>query len=244
MTKPPQLKALIIDDEKDAVIGLRTMLQDFCEGVEVVGEAYSAIEGLKLIRHFNPDLIFLDVEMPGGNGFDMLEALQDRSVRVVFTTAYDNYSIRALRADADDYLLKPLDIDDLQNAVEKVRRIVGKTRPRDHSLSPEEYRLRLNSQKGIVFVSCSEVVHIEGDGRYSTVYTSAGEQYVVTRNLGEFEEELTRFRFFRVHKSHLINCRHVERISHADGGFVELSNGQSIEISRRKKAEFIHLMES
>ncbi|HEU4717302.1 MAG TPA: LytTR family DNA-binding domain-containing protein [Bacteroidia bacterium] len=233
------VRVLIVDDEADAVAGLRTMLRDFCTGVEVVGESSSAIEGVKLIRRLQPDAVFLDVEMPGGDGFSLIDSL-DKANRpaIIFTTAHREYAISALREQAFDYLLKPVDIDELQNAVEKAKNFLASRNSRE--LQPgEEQRMRVSTPEGIVFIPLSEIIHIEASGRYSIVHSVHAGSHTVTRNIGEYEEELTGSGFFRVHKSHLVNCRHALRISSADGGFLELSNGRSIEISRRKKSEFM-----
>lgn len=235
------LKAVLIDDERDALFALRKLLEEFCEGVEVCGEATGALAGLKLIRQFDPHVVFLDVEMPGGNGFDLLDTLKQQPVNVVFTTAYEQYAINALRAGAVDYLLKPIDIGELRDAVKRVRARIE----REGALlkSPtEEYKIKISQQGGTFFVPCNDVLYVEGEGRYSTIYLADGRKYLVSKNLKEFEDELLRHRFFRIHKSFLVNCRYVTRITHSDGGFVELSNGKQIEISRRRKMEFQEFM--
>ncbi len=234
------LRAIIIDDEEDAVFSLRRMTETFCTAIEVVGTGTNAISGLKAIRELNPDLIFLDVEMTGGSGFDLLDAIPEKKFEVIFTTAWANYAIEALRNDAADYLLKPIAIDELRTAVERVRR--KKENRAEVKPTRDDYKIKITDQLGTVFLRCEDVLLFEGHGRYSTVYTVNEKRYTVSKNLKAFEEELTDCRFFRVHKSYLVNCKHVARIIHADGGFLELSNGKQIEISRRKKTEFSEFM--
>lgn len=232
------LRVLLIDDEKNALTALRKMLEQFCPDVTVVGEAQTALEGLRLIRQCEPDLVFLDVEMPGGTGFDLLETLDKRTFTTIFTTAHEQYSIPAIRAGAVDYLLKPVSLDELRNAIKRV----NDQREKSVTVASGEQRISISNTDGTWFVSANDVVCIEGDGRYSRFFLTDGKDHLVSRNLGELEEELGAMHFFRVHKSWLVNCRHVKQISSADGGFAVLSNGKEIEISRRKKAEFMRMM--
>lgn len=237
------MKILIVDDERTALAGLRVLLSEFCENAEVVGEASSAIEALKLIRTNRPDLVLLDIEMPGGNGFEMLEALDEHQrPHFIFITAHAEHSIRAVRAGASDYLLKPVDVDELVAAIEHVRKKLNK-QEEEPLASVSGHRVRISDNRGIQFVPVSEIICIRSDGRYSVISLISGAEHTVAKTLGDFEMELNAHQFFRVHRSYLINCRHVESISHTDGGFVEMKTGKSIEISRRKKAEFIRLME-
>ena len=233
------LRVLLIDDEKNALTALRKMLEQFCPDVTVMGEAQTALEGLRLIREHNPDLVFLDVEMPGGTGFDLLETLDKKNFATIFTTAHEQYTIPALRAGAVDYLLKPVSLDELRGAI---KRVVS-TNEKRGAAQAENLRVSISNSEGTWFVAATDIVCIEGDGRYSRFYLADGKEHLVSRNLGELEEELGPAKFFRAHKSWLVNCQHVKQISSADGGFAVLSNGKEIEISRRKKAEFMRMME-
>jgi two-component system LytT family response regulator len=232
------LKTLLIDDEKNALTALRKMLEQYCPDVAVIGEAQTAFEGIRLIRQLEPDLVFLDVEMPGGTGFDLLETMEKKTFAIIFTTAHEQYLLSALRSGATDYLLKPISLDELKNAVKRVLATKEKI-----NTTKENLRVSISNSGGTSFVAAADIVCIEGDGRYSRFYLLDGSEHVVARNLGELEEELSKAKFFRVHKSWIVNCRHVLRISSTDGGFAILSNGKEIEISRRKKAEFMQLMQ-
>lgn len=233
------LRAVLIDDEKNARIALRKMLEQFCPGVTVIGEAQTAIEGLMLIRKESPDLVFLDVEMPGGTGFDLLDAIDRRGFATIFTTAHEQYTIPAIRSGAFDYLLKPINLDELRNAVARI----AEAQQKNAEPGAKEDVLTISNAEGTWFVSPADVICIEGERRYSRFYLADGKEHVVSRTLGELEEELSTGRFFRVHKSWLVNCAHVKHISSADGGFAVLSNNKEIEISRRKRAEFVRVME-
>lgn len=233
------INAVLIDDEKNARIALRKMLEQFCPDVLVVGEAQNAIEGLMIIRKLEPHLVFLDVEMPGGTGFDLLDAVEQRTFTTVFTTAHEQYTIPAIRSGAVDYLLKPINLDELRSAVARVVQERKRTTPPTSSAEV----LTISNADGTWFVPPAEVICIEGERRYSRFYLADGQEHVVSHTLGELEEDLVKVGFFRVHKSWLVNCAHVKHISSADGGFAVLSNNKEIEISRRKRAEFIRLME-
>lgn len=233
------LKAVLIDDEKNARIALRKMLEQFCPDVAVLGEAQNAMEALLLIRKVEPELVFLDVEMPGGTGFDLLDAIEKRTFTTIFTTAHEQYTIPAIRSGAFDYLLKPINLDELRSAVARAMELQKKTA--QGSAATEV--LTISNAEGTWFVPPSEVICIEGERRYSRFYLTNGNEHVVSHTLGDLEEELVKAGFFRVHKSWLVNCAHVKHISSADGGFAVLTNNKEIEISRRKRAEFIRMME-
>lgn len=232
------LRALLIDDEKNALSALRKLLEQFCPEVHVIGEAQTALDGLRLIRQQNPDIVFLDVEMPGGTGFDLLEALDKKNFSVIFTTAHEQYTIPAIRAGASDYLLKPVSLEELRAAI---HRVSGKGKA--GLATTEDFRVSVSNNKGTWFVPVTDIIYIEAEGRYSRFFLTGGVEYPVSKNLGELQSELAHMKFFRVHKSWLVNCRHVMRIASSDGGFAILSNGKEIEISRRRRADFMRMME-
>jgi two-component system LytT family response regulator len=232
------IHAVIVDNERDAQEALQALLAEFCPEVNVKGTASSALEAIKIVNTVDPDLVFLDVEMPGGGGFDFLESSSGRKFSVVFTTAYKEYAIKAIKYGAMDYLLKPIDPTDLRALVD---RILEKNKEKARS---EKYKVTLAHKDAIVVVPATDIVYIRADDRYSTVYLHSGSEHTVSRNIKEFERELSSQRFFRVHKSYLINCDHVKQINRIDGGFIELMNGREIEISRRKKAEFLRFLKS
>ena len=242
------IKAVIIDDEQAAVEGLATMLKEYVEGVEVIATANGIVDGIKTIVNLKPDLVFLDVEMPYGNGFDVLEAIPDKTFEVIFVTAYDHYAIKAIKHSAVDYLLKPIDIDDLEKAVEKAKEASEKDNNQRYDTLLENMRgtrplkLALPTLDGFLYIPVEHICRIEANGSYSDVYLDNGEKHIVSRNLRWYEELLDPSVFFRAHKSHLLNLKRVKKYSRAEGGQVEMEDGSIVEISRRKKDDFQKMM--
>jgi two-component system LytT family response regulator len=243
------MKAIIVDDEKNGREILQSLLQKYCKEVEVVATAEDPEEAYALILRHQPDVLFLDIEMPNGNGFSLLEKFSSIKFQVIFTTAYDSYAIQAIKFHALDYLLKPIDIDELKMAVENVKKIQNgkdnENRYADFLVSEKAGitgRIALPIKEGVVYLTIKDIIRVDSDGSYSTFYTSDSKKYVVSRNLGEYEEILPESLFFRAHKSHLINMNKVKKYIRADGYFVEMEDGSKVEIARRKKDEFLQLM--
>lgn len=234
-----KLTALLVDDEEHAIDGLYELLKLYCPEVEVIGTARSVQEAVPKIVAQKPDIAFLDVELPEGDGFDLAEVAASTGASLVFVTGHSEHAQRAFTVDAIHYLLKPVSYKELRVAVE---RAALRREKRVLQSSETPYKIMISGTSGIQFVNAADVTGIEADGRYSTVHTRDGNRIVVTRNVGEFETELVSRGFFRVHKSWLVNCKHVKRFLNADGGTIELSSGQSILLSRRRKAEFLELM--
>ncbi len=220
-----QLKVLLIDDEPKAIITLDAMLKEFVENVNIVGTANNALEGIKLIRKFKPDLVFLDINMPNLDGFDLLELLETRDFKVVITSGHEKHALRAIKNKVDDFLLKPINLEELEKVVHSIAKDLEKG-------SKERLGLIKLVDKGVtVFIKQDQIKYIHADGRYSEV-VSTDKKFLITKNLGEFEEELDKKVFFRVHRSYLINRNFVKNISSSDGGFITLDDGTEIEISR------------
>jgi two-component system LytT family response regulator len=242
------MKAIIIEDEKKGREILQKLLNDYCGDVEVVATAADAEEGYEMIRRHAPDLVFLDIEMPGGNGFELLEKFDEINFHIVFTTAYDSYALKAIKFHALDYLLKPIDIDELCAAVAHAQKILNRPQPVQYREFIETRKLDYNGRislpvkEGLIYVKLSDIVRIESDGGYSTFYILDGSRHIVSRNLKDYEDILPADSFFRVHKSHLINIRRVKKYLRNDGYFVEMEDGSTIEIARRKKDEFLQAM--
>lgn len=243
------MKAVIIDDEKKGRDILLKLIQNYCKSVNVVALGTNADEGYELIIKHNPDVIFLDIEMPNGNGFSLLEKFEEIQFQIIFTTAYDNYAIKAIKYHALDYLLKPIDIDELQLAVESVKKIIeSKSVSNRYSEFLTSRKLELSGRlavpvkDGIAYLTVADIIRVESDGSYSTFYTSDAKKYVASKNLGEFEEMLPSKEFFRAHKSHLINVKKVKKYIRTDGNFVEMEDGSMVEVARRKKDEFLQIM--
>ncbi len=241
------LSTLIIEDEKKSRELLRELLEQYCSNAEVVGEAASVKEAKELINQCHPKLVFLDVEMRDGTGFDLLKQLGKIDFKIIFVTAHAHYAIKAIRFSAVDYLLKPIDADELKEAVNKAE---GEMQ-NDHSHhingfltnleSQESSRLAVPIKDGVAFLEPHNIIRLEADGTYTHIYTTQG-KYTAIKNLKEYEEMLLNFNFFRSHHSHLINLKHVKAFNRMEGFFATMSDGTSVEISRRKKGDFLKVM--
>ncbi len=242
------IKALIVDDEEKSRITLKNLLAMYCPNVDVLELCDSVTSALKFIDERMPDLIFLDVEMPFHNGFTLLEKIKDPSFQVIFTTAYDHYAIKAIKYSALDYLLKPIDSDELKAAVDKAEQ------NKNDSVSPaQNYELLFSNLKikgsnakiavptfdGLQMINSGDIIKCVADESYTHIYLVSGTRVTVSRILKEYEELLSDLNFFRVHNSCLINLAHVTKYIKGDGGYVVMSDGESVEVSRRKKQELL-----
>lgn len=223
------MKVVIIDDEPGALLVLRSLIERRGKGYRVVGTARNALEGIKVIQREKPDLLLLDIEMPHGNGFDLLDAFPERDYNVIFTTAHEEHAVRAAHTHPFDYLLKPIDPDDLDRALDQLDARTPK---------PSLRRIEISSLQGKAFIDVEDIVRIEADGGYSTVYTAQGDKHVASRNIGYFEHLLPKEAFFRCHHSHLINMNKVKGHENADGGVALLSDGTKVPVASRRALEF------
>jgi len=240
------IKAIIVDDENKSVQALTLMLNVYCPEVEVIGFAHSAIEGEKEIMSKKPDLVFLDVEMTGGSGFDLLESLPERNFNVIFVTAHDHYALKAIKVHAIDYILKPIDVEELKNAVTnfKLRKEGNKEGPADiekllaHMKMQRIKKIAIPTSDGSEFISIDEILYLTADRSYCKIFFTDNKTMMVSKSLNEIEEMLPSDTFFRIHKSHTVNLAFVKKHIKTDGGIVELSDGTKLFISRTKKDEF------
>ena len=241
------ITALLVDDEKKNRDSLKKLLAEYCPTVEVIGEAASVVEALAFLKKNQPQLVFLDVEMPNGSGFDLLRQVEKLDFKIIFVTAHSHYAIKAIRFSAVDYLLKPVDTDDLIEAVKRASEDNHINREEHYkgllnnlnSVNP--YKLAIPIKDGFAFLAPEEIIRLQADGTYTHIYAN-GEKYTGTKNIKEYEQLLADQNFFRSHNSHLINLKHVKRFSRLDGYFVHMSDSSVAEISRRKKEEFIEMM--
>jgi len=242
--------AIIIDDEAKGRLALREKLSTYCPQVQVLAEASNGKDALLLIALHQPKLIFLDIEMPHMNGFEMLNALPEKNFQVIFTTAYDQYAIRAIKYAAFDYLLKPIDIEELKNAVEKI------TSNKNHQTKKQAELLQENMQHpkkqlnklaiptldGLLFFDIKDIIHLEANSNYTFINLLGKTKITASKTLKEFEELLPGDIFFRTHHSHVINLNYIKRYIKGDGGQIELQNGTYVDVSRRKKEEFLKVI--
>jgi two-component system LytT family response regulator len=239
------MKAILIDDEQNALEMLEWMLQKHCPDVTILAMCSSPLDGIQKIQELKPDLIFLDIEMPQLNGFDLLARLGKHNADVIFTTAYNQFAVKAFKACALDYLLKPIDPDDLKSAVAKAANNKNKMSQEQLELlmnymKPEKKskRVALTASDHLVFVETDNIIYCESDSNYTIFFLKGGEKVMVSKTLKDVEEILEGADFFRIHASYLINMKHVSKFTRGDGGYVVMSNNQQITVSRKKKDEF------
>jgi two-component system, LytTR family, response regulator len=243
------MKAVLIDDERDALEMLEWSIKKFAPQVEIVAMCDSALNGIEKIKALKPELVFLDIEMPQLNGFDLLEKLGKYEFEVIFITAYNQFGIKALKICALDYLLKPIDGDELKTAVEKALSKKSKTSSMQLEMlmsyfkpdKPRTRRIALTASDHLIFVDTNDIVYCESDSNYTTFFLAKGEKVVISKTLKDVEEILEGSDFFRIHASYLINMKHVSKFTRGDGGYVVMSNNQHITVSRKKKDEFFEM---
>lgn len=240
------LTAIIIDDEQKGRTALKQKLQDYCPQVTILGEAADGAEGLLLIRKWEPNLVFLDIEMPRMNGFEMLNQLRDKQFQLIFTTAYDQYAIKAIKYAAFDYLLKPVDIEELRAAVSRAmqetpvhfdKKIATLTQNLQGTNALN--KIAIPTMDGLLFFNLGDIIRLEASSNYTSLHFADHSNLIASKTLKDFEELLPRDLFFRTHHSHIVNLHYIKRYIKGDGGQIELQNGHLVDISRRKKDEFL-----
>jgi two-component system LytT family response regulator len=242
------LTAVIIDDESSSRNSLRQKLISNCPEIKIIDECENGEQGIEVIETKKPDVVFLDVEMPRMNGFIMLQHLTNRNFELIFTTAYDHYAIQAIRFSALDYLVKPVEIEDLKTAINRVEEKKqqqssnGRIETLIHNLLLEKdqhHRLVTPTHEGLLFTELSDILYLEAESNYTFIFLTDGRKITVTRTLKDFEELLPPHLFIRIHHSHIINKDHIQKYIRGEGGQVIMKNGISLYISRRKKEEFL-----
>ena len=241
------LQTLIVDDEKRGRELLRMVLATHCPEVKVIGEASNIKEAHNLIIATDPDLVFLDIEMPGGTGFDLLTKFDEINFEVIFVTAFDKYAIKAIKFSAMDYLLKPVDEEELVKAIKRVEENQNKKSNKDRVSNlisnvrkpNDNQKIGLTSSDGLEFIEIKNILRCEADGKYTSVFLHDGKKLLVSKNLKEFEDLLTENNFFRIHHSHLVNLDYIKKYQSGRGGYVVMSDGSTITVSQRKKEDFL-----
>ena len=239
-----KLRSIIVEDEETSRAILKNYLTKYCPNVSVLGEAANVEEALVLIRNHELDLVFLDVEMPYGNAFDLLDKVGDRSFETVFVTAYNHYAIDALNAHASYYLMKPISIDELIKAVDYVTEIKEKENAlQDQVLVPKTNivngKITIPQQDGFEILETSDILYCKADDNYTEIYLNTNKKKVVSKTLKYFEDALKESSFARVHKSYLVNVNEVVKYKKGKGGSVVLSNGKEVMVSASKKADLL-----
>jgi len=247
----PVLNVIIVDDEEFARSSLYFLLQENCENVHICGIAKSVAEARNLLLQYDVDLIFLDIAMPGKNGFELIPDARLSNSQVVFTTAYDQYALKAIKASALDYLLKPIAIEELKDTVKKATgpgvfsHLIPDRNERMKNLASQLSdgagirKLSLPNSQGYTLVSIDEIIHIEADSNYSVFYLDSGETITVSKVLKEYEEILPENQFVRIHKSSIVNLNYLKEFNSKNGLEVLLKNGEKIAVSRRRASDFV-----
>lgn len=239
------IEAVLVDDEEKAIQSLNWELTNFSKEIEVIASFTDPYAALDYLRENTPDCLFLDIEMPAMDGFQFIQKLQNRDLAVVITTAYNQYAIQALKNEAIDYLLKPIDADDLKETIGKIhkhraRNLRAERLERHFNGSPHPKKITLNTDGKLVFLENDDILYAESDGNYSTLFLSDGRKIVLTKKLKEVDQLLPGETFFRIHNSYIINLEKVKEYLKTDG-YVILEANHKIPVSRKKKSEFLDL---
>lgn len=243
------LKTIIVDDEMNARENLELLIKDFCPELEVVGLAGSVDQAKILIKQFSPELVFLDIAMPKKNGFDLLKEIEDRDFNVVFTTAHSEYALDAFKADAIDYIEKPIDIDELRKATQKALRFNEGTSnddsngPLEVSEEDEMEKISIPTRSGYIFIENQEIVYFKANENYTEIILDTGKKVISSKTIKRYEEKMNPSIFYRTHKSYIINKHnHLKEVSRQGGNVVIMSNGDHIPIARRRMTDFLKVI--
>jgi two-component system LytT family response regulator len=249
----PAVRTIIVDDEKKARETISGILRMYCENAVLVAEAENVSSAIEAIERHKPDLVLLDINMPGGNGFELLRHFSKADFKIVFITAYEEFAIKAFKFSALDYILKPVDPDELVAAVEKVKGLIEKESmdtklkafiDNMDNISREVKKIVLKTSESIHVLNVHEIIRCEADRNYTSFILSSGKKILVSNTLKEYDEMLSSYRFFRAHQSHLVNIDHIERYEKKEGGFLIMKDRSFVPVSVRKKETLLSLLEN
>lgn len=242
------MKAIIVDDEKGARESLAKMIERNCTQIQLLAKENSMETAYKAIVELNPDIVFLDIEMPNGNAFDLLQKFESIHFNIIFTTAFDHYAIKAIKYSAIDYLLKPIDPEELQIAVKRLENkqnqqqlIDSKFKALLENIKPESKAKKIGivDVEGLVFVKLNDILYCKSESNYTTFVMNDGRHLLSAKTLGDYEVFFAETNFIRVHRSYLINIDYVKKYIKGDGGFAIMEDNAKIEVSRRNKLDFL-----
>lgn len=243
------INALIIDDERDARESLQLLIKKYCAEINILALCSSPEDGIKSIKKFQPDLVFLDVQMPGLSGFDVLEKLDSIDFDIIFVTAHDKYAIKAIKFSALDYLLKPVEVDELVEAVEKTKRKYGRGPQYFQSLlqnirqdTEKLTRLAIPNESEIIVQKIEDIIFCEADSNYTILHLANDKKITVSKTLKEFENMLPPSDFCRIHHATLVNLNHVTKYVRGEGGYLIVTGGRHLDVSRRKKENLLQAL--
>lgn len=245
----PTIKAVIVDDETNGIDFLKYTIEKYCPQVKVAATFSLPLEALESIPSIKPDILFIDVEMPRLNGFELVEKLSHLNMHIIFITAYNEFALKAFRVSATDYLLKPVDPEELKQSIQKVTAHI-----KEDNIAVTELlefiksqsavkKISISTEKGIHFVEPDEIIYLQSEGSYTHFFLKGDKKILSSKSIGEYEEVLADKGFFRIHHSNIINVSHLSKYIRQDGGYVEMSNGSTLTVSRRKKDEFLEFIQ-
>jgi len=247
------IRAILVDDEQECLNSLAYDLRTYCPEIEIVDICQGGKQGIKSIHKHKPDMLFLDIDMPIISGFDLLEMVGDIDFSVVFTTAYDKYALKAFKISATDYLLKPIDKEELKAAIQKVATKLSIKSPHtqmtfllDQLKALEDdnvKKIALPTFEGTEFINLKDIIYCEADGAYSFVHFVNGEKLYISKTLRYLEEALCDYHFFRAHNSFIVNIDCMQKYVKADGGYLLMNNGKQVKVSRSKKDQLVSLFD-
>lgn len=252
--KDQKIKAILIDDEPFCTAGLEIDLKEHCPQIEIIAICNSSKEGLKQIKQLKPDVVFLDIEMPWMNGFEMLELLSPITFEVIFITAYNDFAVQAFRLNAIDYLMKPVESDLLIEAVNRIQ--VKESNPLEQQeniasllknikkVNTATPKISVPSSNGIDLIPVADIIYCKAESYYTNIYLADGNKKLICRVLKEVEKQLSAFNYCRIHQSYLINMNHLVSYHRSDGGMVEMVNGDKIAVSRTRKQELLNKLKA
>ena len=244
------IRTIVIEDEEHSRKMLMEMLRDHCRQLNVVGNADSVKTGLAAIAELKPELVFLDIELQSETSFEILERLPEINFELVFTTAFDHYALRAIKFCAIDYLLKPIDLNELRVAIAKVEKRLNREYLNKNlealldnikSGSQNSHKIALPTLEGLLFVRVSDIIYCESEGPYTKFFLKQPGKIVTSKHLKEYEDLLGEYNFFRIHKSYLVNLQEIQKYIRGEGGQLIMSNGAALNVSRQRKEEFMNI---
>jgi len=239
------IRTVIVEDEKNSFLLLTKLLEKYCPSVKIIGTAHNVAEAVKVLNAEKPDLVFMDVNMPDGDGFEVLERVQDREFAVIFTTAYDRYAMKAFEFSALHYLLKPIDHKELQEAIKRFENskpenlLESKLKVMADSLSAQPQKIMVPSSNGLIVVELDDIIRCESTNNYTIFHLKDGKPLMVSKPISSYEEILSDLHFLRIHNKHLINLKYVKRYVKGRGGYVVMQDDSEADISESKKKEFM-----
>jgi len=244
-----KLKAVIIDDEEHGRVTLSHLLTDFCENVEVIDVADSVKDGVALINKFQPNIVFLDIEMPEQNGFKLFDYFNTPTFEVIFTTAYDKHAVRAFRVSAIDFLLKPIDLEELREAVNRARLYQNSKHAQERlnvlkdNFNNTFNRLTLPTKDGYIIVELNDIIYCEAQGNYTLFHLLNREKIITSKTLKLYDDILKEFNFFRTNRSNIVNLNHIKKFGKNRNTFITMSDGSTLSLAEGRRSQFIKRIE-